>query len=181
MVNILKAREDLAYQLALLTTELTEIFAGAPITQALSTGASLSTDTGGTRKPIEGDCPVCVMAFEEGEDLVWCKAACGQNVHRACFEKWQQSKPGQQAKCVFCRSLWKGEVKDVSKIVKTGEKNHEGYVNVSGDLGISQERDMSSYHPFWVARQRGYGGGYGYGRGRRRRDDEDDDGYGSCD
>lgn len=141
MVNILKAREDLAYQLALITTELNEIFAAAPITQKLIDDAtSLSTDTGGVRKPIEGDCPVCVMPFEEGEELVWCKTACGQNVHRTCFEQWQRSKPGQQAKCVYCRSLWKTEVKDVSKISKEGVKNHEGYVNVAGELGISQER-----------------------------------------
>lgn len=59
MVNVLKAREDLAYQLALLSTELTEIFANAPVTPQ-SSESSTSTDTGGSRKPIEGDCPVCV-------------------------------------------------------------------------------------------------------------------------
>jgi hypothetical protein len=53
MVNILKAREDLGYQLALLTTELTEIFANAPTTPQYGE-ASTSTDTGGKRKPIEG-------------------------------------------------------------------------------------------------------------------------------
>ena len=47
MVNVLKAREDLAYQLALLSTELVEIFANAPVTPQLSDGApSSSTDTG---------------------------------------------------------------------------------------------------------------------------------------
>ena len=145
MVNILKARSDLSYQLALLSTELTEIFASAPITQKLHTDASssLSTNTGGSRKSIEGDCPVCVMPFEDGEELVWCKAACGQNVHRTCFEQWQRSKPGQQAKCVYCRSVWMAEVKDaedVSMIAKTGVKNSEGYVNVAGELGINQSR-----------------------------------------
>jgi hypothetical protein len=155
MVNILKAPENLAYQLALLSSELTTIFANAPVTKkADSESPSLSTEIGGTRKPVEGDCPVCVMPFEEGEDLVWCKAACGQNVHRACFGQWQKSKPGQTAKCVYCRSLWIGEVKDIGTAAKSDFVNEEGYVNVAGEFGISTERDMSTYHPFWVARQR---------------------------
>jgi len=62
MVNVLKAREDLAYQLALLTSELREIFANCPVTPQTKDGSS--TDTGGSRKPVEGDCPVCVMEFE---------------------------------------------------------------------------------------------------------------------
>lgn len=92
---ILKAREDLAYQLAFLSTELAEIFAHAPVTPQSSEASNLDTDTGGSRKPVEGDCPVCVMEFEEGEDIVWCKAACGNNVHRHCFEQWARSKPGE--------------------------------------------------------------------------------------
>lgn len=99
MVNILKAREDLAYQLALLSTELVEIFANAPVTPQSSDGApSTSTDTGGSRKPIEGDCPVCVMEFDESdksEEILWCKGACGNNIHRHCFEQWARSKPGK--------------------------------------------------------------------------------------
>ena len=63
MVNILKAREDLAYQLALLSTELAEIFSNAPSSPQSSSSDPSSTDTGGSRKPIEGDCPVCVMEY----------------------------------------------------------------------------------------------------------------------
>jgi len=88
MVNILKARDDLAYQLALLSTELTEIFANAPATPQSNDGTSTATDTGGSRKTVEGDCPVCVMEFEAGDDIIWCKAACGNNIHRGCFEQW---------------------------------------------------------------------------------------------
>lgn len=99
MVNVLKAREDLACQLALLSTELTEIFANAPVTPQSSDGApSTATDTGGSRKPVEGDCPVCVMEFDESdksEDILWCKGACGNNIHRYCFEQWAKSKPGK--------------------------------------------------------------------------------------
>ena len=152
MVNILKAPPHLAYQLALLTTELSEIFANAPITKKPGDSLSPVTGTDGVRKPVEGDCPVCVMEFEDGEDIVWCRAACGQNIHRSCFEQWQRSKPGA-VRCVYCRSVWKGDDKVIGKIPKNGNVNHEGYVNVAGELGISQERDMSSYHSYWVAGQ----------------------------
>ncbi|KUJ12108.1 uncharacterized protein LY89DRAFT_538976, partial [Mollisia scopiformis] len=145
LVNALKAREDLAYQLAFLSTELTEIFANAPVTPQSSETTALATDTGGSRKPVEGDCPVCVMEFEEGEDLVWCKAACGNNVHRHCFEQWAGSKSGP-VKCVFCRSAWKGDEESIKKISKSGAIGVDGYVNVAGELGLSGERDMSTYH-----------------------------------
>jgi len=164
MVNVLKSPEHLAYQLALLSTELTEIFSNAPSTPQ-SSPSSTSTDTGGSRKPIEGDCPVCVMPFEAGEDIIWCKAACGNNIHRHCFEQWARSKPGQ-VKCVYCRTPWKGDEDSIKRIVKGGQVNDEGYVNVGGELGLSGQRDMSSYHPYWVSRQRG-GRDYDY----------DDDGY----
>lgn len=39
-MNVLKAPEDLAYQLAFLSTELTEIFAHAPVTPQSSDASS---------------------------------------------------------------------------------------------------------------------------------------------
>jgi len=165
LVNVLKARDDLAYQLAFLTTELEEIFAKAPVTTLSSDKAAQATATGGSRKPIEGDCPVCVMEFDESdkpEDILWCKGACGQNIHRTCFEQWARSKPGQ-VKCVYCRTPWKGDEETIKKISKSGSVNQEGYVNVAGELGISGQRDMSTYNQFWVRRE--FSGGYG-GDGR---------------
>jgi len=182
LVNILKAPEHLAYQLAFVSAELTEIFSNAPDTPQTGTDSSPSTtsSTQGHRKPIEGDCPVCVMEFEAGDDIVWCAAACGNNIHRQCFEQWAASKLGQ-VKCVYCRTPWKGNEESVKRISKMGQKNEDGYVNVAMELGLSGERDMSSYHQPWVNRQYGddydgYGGGYGgyqrrgggYGGGSRR-------------
>lgn len=154
MVNILKAREDLGYQLALLSTELAEIFANAPPTPQ-SGEASTSTDTGGQRKPVEGDCPVCVMPFDPSdtsEEVVWCMGACGNNIHRHCFEQWAMSKPGE-VKCVYCRTPWKGDEGRIRRISRSAPVNHEGYVNVASELGISGERDMSSYNQYWVQRE----------------------------
>lgn len=92
------------------------------------------------------------MEFDEsdkGEDIVWCKAACGNNVHRLCFEQWAKSKPGE-VKCVFCRTPWEGDEDSIKRISKGGQLNDEGYVNVASELGLSGYRDMSSYHPYWV-------------------------------
>ncbi|KAK0107138.1 hypothetical protein ONS95_003844 [Cadophora gregata] len=161
MVNVLRAREDLAYQLALLSTELIEIFANAPVTpQSSDSAPSTATDTGGSRKPVEGDCPVCVMEFDESdksEEILWCKGACGNNIHRQCFEQWARSKPGP-VKCVYCRTPWKGDEDSLKRISKSGQVNEEGYVNVAGELGLSGQRDMSTYHQVWVRRQ--FGDGY---------------------
>lgn len=71
----------MAYQLAFLSTELREVFANAPVTPQSSNATAQNADTVGHRKPIEGDCPVCVMEFDQAddpEDIVWCKAACGR-------------------------------------------------------------------------------------------------------
>ncbi|KAK2625033.1 hypothetical protein QTJ16_005402 [Diplocarpon rosae] len=164
MVNVLKAPENLAYQLALLGTEVADIFANAPVTpQSSDAGASNATDTGGLRKIIEGDCPVCMMEFDENiksEDILWCKGACGNNIHRHCFEQWAKSQPGTP-KCVYCRAPWKGDAESIKRIRKGGKLSQEGYVNISSELGLSGERDMSSYHQFWVRREFGGGGGYG--------------------
>jgi hypothetical protein len=156
MVKVLKARNKLAYQLAFLSSELTEIFANAPATPQSSPSdeTALTTDTGGLRKAIEGDCPVCVMEFESDDDIVWCKAACGNNIHRQCFEQWAKSKPGA-VMCVYCRTIWEGDEDSIKRIAKggAGAVNVEGYVNVGAELGLSNERDMSSYHQYWVDRQ----------------------------
>jgi hypothetical protein len=142
-----------------LTDELTDIFANAPQTPQSGDATSEApdtTDTGGRRKPIEGDCPVCVMEFEESdkeEDVIWCKAACGNNIHRHCFEQWAKSKPGAP-KCVYCRTVWKGDEHSLKLIAReAGKVGDEGYINVAGELGFGCQRDMSSYHQHWVNRQ----------------------------
>lgn len=160
MINVLKAPEHLSYQLALLSTELTEIFSAAPVTPQSQPQGSTVVDTSvpGKRKPVEGDCPVCVMEFEEGDDIVWCKAACGNNIHQECFRKWSLASKGKGVKCVYCRMNWIEDKPSKNSLNKAGEKNDEGYVNIGAQLGLDSERDMSSYNPFWVHQQSGYRG-----------------------
>ena len=58
-------------------------------------------DNDGKRKPVEGDCPVCFMEFEPKEDIVWCKAVCGNNIHKKCFEQWAATTSNKGVRCVY--------------------------------------------------------------------------------
>ncbi|KAI9815053.1 MAG: hypothetical protein M1827_002896 [Pycnora praestabilis] len=142
LVTVLKAPEHLQYQLAFLSSELREIFAHAP---APLRDRGIDEEHPGKRKPIEGVCPVCFVDFEpENEELVWCKAACGNNVHRQCFEQWAASQRGHQLRCVYCRTPWEADDISLKNISKLGKVNKDGYVNVAEELGISGQRGKRS-------------------------------------
>lgn len=87
---MLKAPWDLQYQLAFLSHELREIFAAAPLSTSTSASGCDNENSESNRKIIEGDCPICFMDFSpETEEIVYCKAACGNNIHQSCFEvRW---------------------------------------------------------------------------------------------
>lgn len=168
--KVLRAKDQYVYQLALLSSELREIFARAPNPAAEDRdGCEDKTDK--NRKAAEGDCPICFEEMESGpgkEALVWCKAACGQNIHKQCFDMWattkRQSGTGKVT-CPYCRSDWEvvdGDAVDVANI-KRGMPTKEGYVNVADQLGISKQRDYSSYSTFWSR--------HPYRSGRRDRDE----------
>jgi hypothetical protein len=161
MVNILKAPEHLAYQLAFLSDELRQIFANAPVTPQSSDGSGTSTSSAGTRKPVEGDCPVCMMEFEDHDNVIWCRAACGNNLHRQCFEQWAATKTGE-VRCVYCRTPWIGDEATIKRITGMGKLNAEGYVNVATELGLSGARDYSTYHQPWVSQRVGRGHYHAY-------------------
>jgi len=79
--------------------ELQEIFDTAP---APATSASVPDGAASNRKEIFGDCPICFTEFEpETEEIVWCKAACGNNIHQTCFEQWAKSQSGKEVRCVY--------------------------------------------------------------------------------
>jgi hypothetical protein len=71
----LKAPVYLQYQQAFLSDELESIFANAPVTRApvLDHNHDESDEPkyNGVRKPIDGECPICVFDMEAGEELVW--------------------------------------------------------------------------------------------------------------
>jgi len=154
LLKVLKAPEPLNFQAALLTSELEEIFnlAGPLPTEAVHT-----EDKDGKRKPIEGDCPICCEELsQEKETIVWCQAACGNNLHKTCFDQWAATKGHGQVTCPYCRTQWQNAIDSSSLkgLAKTARKNQDGYVNVASQVGLPSRRDYSSYHQFWVRGQR---------------------------
>ncbi|KAI0521666.1 hypothetical protein F5B22DRAFT_546266 [Xylaria bambusicola] len=164
MSRVLRARADLVYQLALLSSELREIFQNAPPI-GIGEDSSGSKIQDPNRKQIEGDCPICFTPFEGEEDTVYCRATCGQNMHTECFQIWAATKR-QHARnaitCPMCRSLWQDDEDMVTKIKNTGMAGADGYVNVADQLGISGVRDVSTYYdgPRRGERGRGYYGSW---------------------
>lgn len=144
MARVLRAKYDHVYQLALLGGELREIFDNAgPIPSEDGSGEDKN------RKPIEGECSICYEELEKDEALVYCKAGCGQNMHKACMEMWAATKRAQGTKivtCPYCRRNWEGDQEMVKKIQTTGKVGDEGYRNVADQLGISTERGKLSFH-----------------------------------
>lgn len=154
--TVLRAPTELQYQRAFLTAEVEEILANAPpIPNATSDSEE---DNDGKRKPIEGECPICYMDFDpDNNAIVWCKAACGNNMHKDCFDQWAASQRGQEVRCVYCRQPWQMEKGDLEAVKKSGEQSGDGYVNVAEQFGLSRARDVSTYNQFWVRRHYGYG------------------------
>lgn len=149
MSRVLRAEFRHVYQLALLSTELKEIFDAAPPIETAESSSNTEHDK--NRKPVEGDCPICFSELEgDKESIVWCKAACGQNIHKTCFETWAKTKRQAggrgEVTCPMCRSVWEGDTDSLQRINKAGGVRSEGYVNVAHQLGISGHRDSSTYY-----------------------------------
>lgn len=158
MVKVLRAKHEYVYQLALLSDELRDIFANCPHpADDKATGEHNDKN----RKPIGGDCPICFEEMKSGpgkEALVWCKAACGQNIHRQCFDMWAATKRRTHGSkgitCPYCRSVWESADEPSADLanIKRGPPTSEGYVNVADQLGISTQRDFSTYSAWWPGR-----------------------------
>ncbi|KAL3459268.1 hypothetical protein BJX64DRAFT_279311 [Aspergillus heterothallicus] len=159
LVKALKAPEHLQYQLAFISSELREIYENSPLRHVKEKAEESETD--GKRKPVEGDCPICFMEFEpdKKESIIWCRAACGNNVHATCFQKWAATQNSSGVRCVYCRSPWQvqdadGKVEvDLEQLRTQGQIGEDGYINVAGQMGLSGARDYSTYHQHWVRRQ----------------------------
>ncbi|KAG9598068.1 hypothetical protein KCV04_g7574, partial [Aureobasidium melanogenum] len=154
LLKVLKVAEPLNYQAAFLTSELQEIFdhAGPLPVETVNT-----EDKDGKRKPVEGDCPICCEELsQEKEAIVWCQAACGNNLHKTCFDQWAATKGHGQVTCPYCRTQWQNEIDGsaLKNLAKTGPKNRDGYVNVADQVGMSSRRDYATYHDYWVRAQR---------------------------
>ncbi|KAF2431921.1 hypothetical protein EJ08DRAFT_586435 [Tothia fuscella] len=155
--RVLRAPAKLQYQVAFLKSELQEIFSKAP---PIVTVDASEPEVDANRKAIgpEDNCPICFMEFENGQEgTVYCKAACGNNIHKDCMDQWAASRQRSSAPvtCPFCRTTWETANEGLAKTVATagGTVNSDGYVNVASELGLSGRRDYSSYHSYWVRRE----------------------------
>jgi len=94
------------------------------------------SSTGVARKECKGeDCPVCMEELDETkEELVWCKAQCGQNLHKECFNIWSSQSRSGVVSCVYCRADWVGDGVNLKK----KKKNTSGgaYMNFAEDQGL---------------------------------------------
>lgn len=147
-------RKELEYQLAFTSSDLKEIFEQAP---PLPSATAEESEKDGNRKPIQGECPICVVDFEpdSGEKILYCKASCGNNIHADCFNMWKATKPTGRVTCPFCRSPWQDDASGLKRLARGGKGmvSGEGYVNVAGQLGLSGRRDYSTYNSYWVRQQ----------------------------
>lgn len=53
---------------------------------------------------VDDECPVCLELLSDGGELVYCKALCGNSIHKQCFEMWDRSQ--NETSCIFCRTKW---------------------------------------------------------------------------
>lgn len=64
------------------------------------------------RRPLDRDaCPICCEDLVEGPDLLWCRASCGNSVHRVCHDRWtaahlKRHNSLDTLACVYCRARW---------------------------------------------------------------------------
>ncbi|EIW69441.1 hypothetical protein TREMEDRAFT_62308 [Tremella mesenterica DSM 1558] len=97
------------------------------------------------------DCPVCYEEMTEEDDksgkLVYDEATAGCG--KECFKMWAATAKakGDIVTCVWCRTPWVEQF-----IAGTGDKGKGvarsvlGYVNMADVVGMSRERDTSSYY-----------------------------------
>ena len=133
--TVLRVPDHLQYRQSFLHIELKDLFDNSP---ALPSQVAEESEMDGNRKAIEGECGICAMDFEEGESLVWCKAACGNNLHATCFKQWEKQKA--QVTCPFCRAHWQDDAKGKGKatmaeVTMPMDTGRGGYYNVGDQLG----------------------------------------------
>ena len=133
--------DDTSTNSSLLDEEEQELPSLQPARSSTNPPAALGTDVAETtgprpqRKPLLEPCCVCMETLDSETDAVWCRAQCGQNIHRGCFNDWRRqcfatydNHPDHRntvldlhvhelsrlksITCVFCRTAWKWEWED---------------------------------------------------------------------
>ncbi|KAH9484565.1 hypothetical protein JR316_0004047 [Psilocybe cubensis] len=169
-VKVLQVSQESGYwyQKALLTSELEQIFAEAPlapnseanpqvreayarVTGRLPAGASSSKSGSGKHKRVPGpgdDCPICYdgMHGVAETSLTYCEQ-CGNAVHKECFQQWMATsqRTGTGLTCVWCRAKWTS-APGVGGANVARPSSDGRYINLANVSGQSPVRDTSSYY-----------------------------------
>lgn len=75
----------------------------------------------------DDDCPICCESLiVDKSNILFCSISCGNNMHKHCFNKWQQAKVtmNERVTCPFCRVVWK------STVEQPPSSSH-GYLNLA--------------------------------------------------
>ena len=156
----LPAESPLLYQVALVPTELIEMFALAPadsgrhvmasdiVLQTFLHGAAPNVPgqsrSGVTRRAVDTteDCSICFEPFGT-ERLVWCEVQCGNSLHAACMAMIV-GHSDRNARCPLCRAPWADSGAEQSK-----GQSDERYRNLAAISGHSPREE---YVPEWRRR-----------------------------
>ena len=110
LIRIMGVNEELCEVKKYSEEQLDELFGNIPETvglfsadQKIKDKYKNTADKKKTEKKTDDVCPICLDELNNGEDVDYCKYACGKSVHTTCFTMWCKK---NNAKCVFCRHDW---------------------------------------------------------------------------
>jgi hypothetical protein len=103
------------------------------------------------RKTIEGECPICHDDLNpEDDDVAFCRASCGQNIHEKCIEQWHQARAGPTT-CPMCRRRWRQKSENAIELAHDLDTDAvQVYLDwlYTGELRIDEDikRDSEDYN-----------------------------------
>ena len=112
------AANPLIWQLSLTEREIAELMRGRvnihtrPPPRAAPAAGEEGADGESSdveRKELgEDPCPICYDDMAEGQEITFCKKACGNNVHTKCMRMWADNRiaSGDEVTCPMCRTGW---------------------------------------------------------------------------
>ncbi|KAM3069442.1 hypothetical protein ACMFMF_008659 [Clarireedia jacksonii] len=147
LVKVLRVPAPIRHQRVFLRSELEHIF---------DVAAGI-TETGRHRELIEGHCLICMDELQPSDDLVWCEATCGKNVHHQCMNTWINEKHSEDctATCTYCRSFWifpwrEERLCEIVDLRRDGFMTRSGYLNVAQELGMFDLNPPGKWSRQWI-------------------------------
>lgn len=98
------------------------------------------------------NCPICMDALENGEEIDFCKYGCGKSIHLQCFTMWCKKSPNSEKKCVYCRTEW--DKKENKNFINDDDSDFPNeYFNVYEATNKGQAA-RPRFNPFWNRRRK---------------------------